>query len=37
MNSLQSFRLHENIQSLIKKLTFFYMKVLCKIKIGENP
>ena len=36
MNSLQSSCLHENIQSLIKKLTFFCMGVLCRRKIEEN-
>ena len=36
MNSLSS-RLHENIQSLIKKLTFFYIGMLCRSKMGEIP
>ena len=36
MKSLQSSCLHENIQSLIKKLTFFYMGLLYRRKIGET-
>ena len=37
VKSLQSSRLHENIQSLIKKLTVFYMGLLYRRKMGENP
>ena len=36
MKSLQSSRLHEDIQSLIKKLLFFFMGVLYRRKMGEN-
>ena len=37
INSSRNSHLHENIQSLIKKLTFFYMVVFYRRKMGENP
>ena len=37
INSSRNSHLHENNQSLIKKLTFFYMVVFYRRKMGENP